>query len=268
MLVEEMFSALIQALTANVGVVAIGKSGGGELLLPNESDIDFFIFCRRLPAVKQRSKVVEQLGAAITSSTIRENHDQFWGTCDYLEHMGHEIYLMYFTVAEMDAEIASALDGSRLAREGGYFYPTGRCASLLSMHILYDAAGYLAGMQDKLSVYPLALAEKITAHHLPLINDVEDFSRAIARADVLFYHFTLENAIDHFLQVLFALNRRFLPSRKRTLQYIDAFALKPENCGERLLQAVELGAKPDTLAESYAMWTSLCQDIALLFSQN
>lgn len=96
--------------------------------------------------------------------------------------------------------------------------------------------------------------------YIPETGESGRFS-LIYRKEVLFYHETVESAIDHFLQVLFALNKCFFPSRKRTIQYIDTFNIKPAKCTERLLQTIELGAKPETLSQSYDVWLSLYKDL-------
>ena len=202
-----------------------------------------------------------RLGDAVTGCKISQKGGRFWGVCDFVFIGSAEICLMYFTIDEMDSDVESVLNGSRLDREGEYYYPTGRCASFLSMHSLCDKQGYIKAMQEKLSVYPEDLAEKLFAHHVRLINDEEDFERAVSRGDVLFYHATLESALDHFLQALFALNHRFFPSRKRTLEWVECFENKPENCSERLLKVILLGAATETLSESYEIWCGLCNEL-------
>jgi hypothetical protein len=174
---------------------------------------------------------------------------------------------MYFTTAEMDKEIESVLSGKRLDKEENYFYPTGRCATMLSMHELNDKSGYIAKMKERLSVYPQELSALMFEHHTRKGDDSESFERAVSRSDVLFYHETAENAIGHFLQALFALNKCFFPSRKRTMEYIDGFGIKPPNCARRLLQMVEFGARPETLSDSYAVWHSLYKELLDLGNQ-
>ena len=256
------YNLLIDAIREINGVLSIGKSGGENLPARNESDIDIFVFCSHIPDVIERQAVVGKLGTVVLKMNFSETGGKFWGVCDFLSIDGAEICVMYFTVADMDDEIESVLNGSRLDRENEYFYPTGRCATLLSMYILYDKDGYISGMKEKLSVYPPALAGKLYDHHIRKINDTEDFERAVVRGDVLFYHSALESAIDHFLQALFALNLCFFPSRKRNLQFIENFQYKPRNCGERLLEAIELGARSETLARSYNIWSVLCKEFS------
>jgi hypothetical protein len=261
------FSHLVRSLSAMDTVRAIGKSGGDAFPEHNEGDVDVFVFCERVPDAKTRQSVFDALDDAASDIQISETANRFWGTCDFFTlggATGTEVCLLYFAMADMNGEITSVLSAQRLDREDEYFYPTGRCAAFLTMYSLYDADGYIAGMKEKLSFYPPELSEKLYRHHQSKIHDAEDFQRAVSRGDVLFYHATLEIAIDHFLQALFALNRCFFPSRKRTLSWIEGFAIKPANCAERLLQTIELGARAETLAESYAIWCGLCKDLLLM----
>ena len=253
------YGALIEAIQTAPGVIALGKSGGARLPCAGESDIDLFVICDEIPPLDVRLCVLRAPGGQEFSPS--QHAGAYWGVCDFVNIAGTEVFAMYFTAADMDAQITSVLAGERLDREGEYFYPTGRCATLLSLHILYDPAGCITAIQRRLSDYPDALAGKLVRHHLRKIDDAEDFDRAVALGDVLHFHATLELAIDHYLQALFALNHRFFPSRKRTLAYIREFAHKPDDCAGRLLKVVELGARPDTLCASYAMWRALCDDI-------
>jgi len=259
----DSYKQLIRAVQEIDEVLSIGKSGGKELPDKDESDIDIFIICHKIPSVKARQSIYENLGIAGIKITINEAGGRFWGVCDFIDISDTEICLMYFTVVEMDAEIETVLDGSRLDRENEYFYPTGRCATFLSMHILCDKARYISNMQKKLIEYPPVLAKRLFEHHIKKINDKEDFNRAVTRSDVLFYHATLENAIDHYMQALFALNHCYFPSRKRSLQFVEQFTMKPIDFSERLLNVIKYGAMESTLAQSYDIWASLCDELSI-----
>ena len=78
---------------------------------------------------------------------------------------------------------------------------------------------------------------------------------------MLFYHATLELGMDHFLQMLFAINRCYFPSRKRSLKLMGDFALKPADCENRLLKTIRLGSDASVLAESYEIWSALCHEL-------
>lgn len=263
-LLYEGFLSLINAVSRINEVVSIGKSGGKELPDTNESDIDIFVFCNSIPSKETRQVAISTLGSIISESKISDYEGRFWGTCDFVTMNGVEICLMYFTTNKINAEIESILHGERIDKEDNYFYPTGRCATMLSMYILYDKTGYINSIKEKLSVYPSDLSKKIIAYHICRINDIEDFERALLRNDVLFYHFVLENALDHFLQVLFAVNKCYFPSRKRSLQFIDAFPIKPLDCSEKLLQVIAFGGIPESLSQSYCIWESLCNELEKL----
>ena len=256
----EYYNRLINTVSEIDDVCAIGKSGGEKLPGQGESDIDIFVFCDEIPNVTKRQSAINKLGAIVNKMKFSETSGKFWGICDFVTIAGIDICLMYFTVAEMNKDINSVLDGTRLDRENEYFYPTGQCATFENMYILYDKNRYIENMKEKLTVYPTVLSEKLFNHHIVKINDTEDFDRAVTRKDVLFYHSTLETAIDHFLQALFAFNKCYFPSRKRSIQFFDNFAYKPINCSERLLRVIERGSKPESLRQSYDIWSELCME--------
>ncbi|MCL2773459.1 MAG: DUF4037 domain-containing protein [Oscillospiraceae bacterium] len=258
-LLEESYPLIINSVSEINEVVAIGKSGRSKLPEHGESDIDIYVFCSRIPEIKSRKAAIDRLGNVISSANYSERGGRFWGTIDFLFVDNTDICLMYFTTAEMDKEIELVLNGTHLDREEESFYPTGRCATMLSICELNDKSGYIARMKEHLSVYPQELSIRLFNHHMR--HDGEDFDRAVSRSDVLFYHAVVENAIDHFLQALFALNKCFFPSRKRTIGFINGFDIKPLNCANRLLQTIELGAKPETLSDSYAVWYSLYKEL-------
>lgn len=171
---------------------------------------------------------------------------------------------MYYTIAGMNDEIESTLSGEHPDKEDNYFYPTGRCASFLTMHTLCDKLCYIAAMQKRLYVYPESLAAQLIRYHLDLLADVEDLERAISRKDALFYHFALDLSLDHFLQAQFALNRCCFPNRKRTQSFIEIFTKKPERCAERILDVVALGARGETIMQSYEEFSTLCRELTAL----
>lgn len=113
-------------------------------------------------------------------------------------------------------------------------------------------------------MYPESLAAQLIRYHLDLLADVEDLERAISRKDALFYHFALDLSLDHFLQAQFALNRCCFPNRKRTLSFIEIFTKKPERCAERILDVVALGARGETIMQSYEEFSTLCRELTAL----
>ena len=261
---ERNYERLISAVAALPEVQSVGKSGGAVLPEAGESDIDIFVFCDEVPGADARRAAVDSIGDCVTDLRLGSAAGKHWGMCDFVFFSQAEICLMYFSIAKMNAEIESVLSGARPEKEDNYFYPTGRCASFLSMHILCDKRGYIAAMQEKLSAYPTTLATRLVHHHMDMLSDIEDLERAVSRKDALFYHFALDLSLDHFLQALFALNGRYFPSRKRSLSFIETFPKKPARCGERLLEVVALGARGETVAQSYEEFMSLCHELSTI----
>lgn len=259
--IETTFKNLLARVCALPGVLSIGRSGGGALpASPADGDIDIFLYCDAVPPAESRLAALESLGGLLGDVRVGAFAGGRWGIADLAHIEGIEAWLMYFTVVEAEAEVESILRGEHPGREGG-FYPTGRCAMYLSMDILCDRAGFLSGMKERLSVYPEGLAGKLTEYHLNALGDTEDFERALARRDPLYYHYALEPALDHFLQALFAMNRAFFPSRKRTLEHIGDFKVVPEKCGERLLEVVRLGGSAEGVGESYGIFSGLVGEL-------
>lgn len=121
----------------------------------------------------------------------------------------------------------------------------------------------------KISAMPEVRANGISWEEKPFSNtcegDIDIFIYCDAipdadkRQDVLFYHFALDIAIDHYLQALFAINKTFFPSRKRSLQYIERFLVKPHGCAGDLPEVIRLGGCADTLEASYALWRKMTE---------
>ena len=264
MLLAESFKQLIDTVAGLPGVRAVGKSGGPELPEAGDSDIDLFVFCTAIPELSGRSRALEAIGL-MNANTQEGGH---WGVADLVLLSGVETYLMYFTLDESIDSVRDILDGKLPDKLDNYFYPTGRLATLRELTVLSDADGFLAGMKRKLESYPDKLAGALVGYHLDALGDTEDLERAVMRSDVLFYHFALDLALDHFLMALFALNRRFFPSRKRTFEYLESFELAPEDCRERLLKIVRLGASENRLGRSYALWKRLVRDLVALSGHN
>ncbi len=261
---REQFDAVMDGISGLESVRALGKSGGPALPENGESDIDVFVFSRQIPTPEERLTAYQKALGDGCDCHASPTGGPFWGVCDFLTIAGTELCLMHFTTAQMTAEVDAVLSGSRLEREGNYFYPTGRCASLLSLQVLCDKDGFLAALRQRVATYPDGLACAMAQHHLQKLEDTEDLERGVTRQDPLFYHAALDQALDHFLQALFAANHVYFPSRKRTMEHLSSFQTLPKDCSERLLQTVEWGAKAETLARSYNAWTALCEELQAL----
>jgi hypothetical protein len=262
---ESAIQRLAAAIAANPCVRGVGWSGGERALpQPGEGDIDLFIYCVQIPQAEQRNEVLASLHGEVEPFEIVGSESKHWGQGDRCCVRGIETWLLYFTVTEAQTELEGILAGKHLGREDDDFYPLGRLAMWNTMRVLYDPDGVFQSFKNRLKIYPAQLAEAVVSYHLEALKDVEDLERATHRKDVLFYHFALDLALDHFLQALFALNRVYFPSRKRSEEFIEHFPVKPPNCIQRLQQAVAWGSHADTLSSSDQTWNELVSELRAL----
>ncbi len=259
---EKILDILINNVSEMSEVQAIGISGS-KTPLPKagEGDIDIFIYCDKIPGLMERQAVINQLGNHIQEGRVNIFEGGHFGVGDFMLIEGVETWLMYFTVSETLTDVEAILKGEYPDKLDNYYYPVGRCAMLRNINILYDKSGFLHDLKEKLSEYPDILAGLLTEYHMEELEDTEDLERAVIRKDVLFYHFAMDLAIDHFLQALFAVNKTYFPSRKRTLDFINSFNIKPERCSEKLLEVVRLGSFPEGIKESFMLWSNMVNEL-------
>lgn len=262
---DAALNQLVHSAAKVPAIRAIGWSGGDRPFpQPGEGDIDLFLYCDPIPDAGQRHEVLASPAISAEDVEIGRFAGGHWGVGDCCTIAGVETWLLYFTLAEARAELADILAGKALGRVGTEYYPMGRCAMWKTLRALYDPDGFLQSLRDRLEEYPAGLANAVAAHHRAMLEDTENLERAVGRGDVFFYHFALDLALDHFLQALFALNRVYFPSRKRSAEHIRRFSVKPVHCEDRLRQVIAWGAQADTLAESYRLWQELTRELAAL----
>ncbi|WP_157950067.1 DUF4037 domain-containing protein [Vallitalea okinawensis] len=260
--IEKIFNELVKQVAGINTVNAIGLSGKLKPYpKPGEGDFDIFIYCDIVPNEQIRKKYLETLGDEIKDIKLSVFNNEAWGLSDYCTINGIDTWLMFFNKNHVIRNVQEILTGKYLERADNYFFPIGRLGMLESLTVLYDKDKFLEELKRALSLYPKTLKEKMIAYNLEVLNDVEDLLRAVKRKDVLFYHFALDIALDHFLLALFAMNETYFPSRKRSLQYIDKFEIKPSRCTERLLSILQDGANANTLINSYEEFRQLCKEL-------
>lgn len=259
---EEIIQLLTDQISTMKEVQSIGISGSKDQLpKAGKGDIDIFIYCDTIPEFEKRQAIVNHLGDLLQEGKFNVFEGGHWGIGDFALINGVETWLMYFTVNETLNDVESILNGDYPDKLDNYYYPIGRCAMLKEINIFCDKNDFLYSLKKRLSIYPDKLAEILTQYHLNELEDIEDLERAVTRNDVLFYHFAMDLAIDHFLQALFAMNKTYFPSRKRTLDIVKNFIVKPERCNERLLDVVRLGACSEGINQSYEIWSNMVNDL-------
>ncbi len=259
---ENILDKLIDKLSEMNEVQSIGISGSiTPLPQAGEGDIDIFIYCDSIPDKEKRQAIIDFMGEQIQESKINVFEEGHWGTGDFALINDIETWLMYFSVSETLTNVEAILNGEYPDKLDNYYYPVGRCAMFKNINIMYDRSDFLYNLKRKLSHFPIELSNMLIQYHLEELDDLEDLQRAVERKDVLFYHFAMDNAIDHFLQALFAINKTFFPSRKRTLEYIEKFNIKPYECDKKLLDVIRLGSCSEGINESYSLWINLVNEL-------
>lgn len=262
--IKDKVYKLLDEVSCNSAVKAIGQTGDIKIEpRPGESDIDIFVLCDSVPDFDSRKSAYDRNSMLFDDCRMNVCEGGVWGTGDIFSIDGVETMLMHFSIDETLSYVDEILSGRYPDKIDG-FYPVGRCSTLLNINVIYDAEGILDSLKKRLKNYPSDLKDIMVEFHIGKINDREDFGRAVRRRDALFYHLVLENALDHYLQALFAINETFFPSRKRTKQYMDQFGIKPQNCYDRLLNVIKLGSDPEGIEESYLEWSALTADLSFI----
>lgn len=260
--IQEIFDGLIKQIAGIESVDAIGISGKIKPLPePGKGDFDIFIYCNDIPNEQIRNARLNSLGNNIKNIKMSAFNNEAWGLSDYCTIEGIDTWLMFFKKNDVEKNVQDIVNGKYLNRVDNYYYPIGRLGMLKNLTVLYEKDSFLEDIKRTLNLYPKALKEKMIAYNFEALNDVEDLLRAVNRKDVLFYHFAIDIALDHFLLALFALNETYFPGRKRSIQYIEKFEKKPSRCSERLLLIIQYGANAETLMNSYKEFRQLCNEL-------
>lgn len=244
------------------GVEAIGQTGDpDEVPIPGFGDYDLFVLCSKIPSMEERISCYNRQEELFTELNMEVcKADIHWGTGDILLIDGVETMFMYFLAEEMRDYINSVVDGSRISPEGE-FYPLGRLSTMRNINVLVDKTGVLEAMKEELTEYPERLRKAVLDASYPYIWDEENVGRAVLRKDIVFNHHVFQHSLDLFLQTLYALNKVYFPSWKRTEQYIHSFPLKPRDCYSRMQKAIALSVCAETIEESYAIWRELVEEL-------
>lgn len=264
---QDKIDMLLRQVQCLDGVKAIGIACGDNVSpIAGESDIDIFVLTETVPNSENRNTVYDSSTEKYENILMNVCEGGNWGTGDVLLIDGIETMLMYFDVMSTRKYISEILEGKHLDSVNG-FYPIGRCSTICNMQVIHDENKVLDSIKQQLKTYPVALMRTMLRYHMERVYDREGFSRAVLRKDVLYYHQVLEHAMDHFLQVLFALNKTYFPSRKRMKQYLDSFALKPEDCYERICEVIRFGSNTEDVVLSVRLWTELVAEIRKLVEE-
>lgn len=238
---------LVEKLSRCKGIKGIAQTGDlNAPLIPGKSDVDLFVLCTDIPSKEERQAVYAMIQVADFTLQMEVCQGGLWGYGDILAVDEIDIMPMFFTEKEMREYLEEVLQGRHMEKDGR-FYPVGRLASVGTINILYEEADTWTALVHRVNCKPYSFFKAWFESEIGQVLDEEDLGRAVLHKEVLFCHQVFENAIDHLLQALFAVNLCYFPSRKRTGAAIDSFRYKPDHCFSRLLAMVSDGAKEETI---------------------
>ncbi len=256
--IESTINSFVSSISLIESVTAIGMSTKEFPKKPDDGDIDIFIYCNQTVDTSLRELSYESI-----SFSVKPKHQfdsNIWGSGDRGEIQGIITWIMYFLERDVLNEVEQVCNGHKIGNDNGY-YPVGRIAMLNDINILWERDKFLSNIKNKLSVYPLKLKEAQINYFQNALRYDGELSKATARRDILFYHNVLDQAIDKLLQLIFALNNTYFPSRKRMKEYLSIFSNIPINFYSRILDVIKLSAMENTLEQSLREFKKLRDEV-------
>jgi hypothetical protein len=134
---------------------------------------------------------------------------------------------------------------------------------------LYDPNGTLAALKALTNPYPLKLKQAIIQTQWEAHFALETCRKSAARGDVFHVSGSLFRCVAILVQVLFALNERYIINEKGAVSAIDAFPLRPAGFSERISAILaHPGQTPEQLLHSIAQLDNIVQAVDTLRTES
>lgn len=135
---------------------------------------------------------------------------------------------------------------------------------------LYDPTGALAALKRRAAVYPLALRRALVERFdWEAGFSLETAQKPAARGDVAYVAGCAFRAVACLVQVLYALNGRYLVNEKGALREVATFARCPVDFPERVAEVLgDLGTTPTQLTASLTLLAALRDAVRLLANEH
>jgi len=261
---EKVIDSLVSSVIKMPEIRSVGINIGSPAAAASGDGVDIYVFCDSIPCMEDRYAAMCGHGLRnIRPNAFKGDAANGCGTRDSAAYDSATVNVTYFVSQEIAAFVDTVAKGERFAEENGV-WPTARLAAIRSLRVIHDREGFLAGLKQKLDVYPQPLAGKILDRYKKVIGGGEELALAASSGDVIFYHSALDAALEAFLQVIFVMNGQYFPGRRAASLCMEDFKLKPDRCGARLVRVVGLGASAASLADSYKLWRELARELSAL----
>lgn len=262
----ELARRVADRLTRVPGLVAValGGSRARDDARP-DSDADLGLYYREDagPAVADLRAAAASLGgdpAAVTELGAWGPHVNGGA---WLELDGHRQDWIYRELGRVELAVEDALAGrTRLLHQPGHPHgvSTHAYAAELALSVpLADPAGELARLRERLGGYPEPLCQSlVSAFGWQASFALDTTRKSAARGDVLHVAGSLFACAMALVEVLFALNRRWLTNEKGALEALVALPLRPPGSADEIRRVLAApGATPEALLASLTSFEAL-----------
>lgn len=230
---RELASRLADAYAAIPSVETVVLSGSRTSGLGDDSsDIDLYVYSRQALSLDERRR-------ATAGAQRAEIGNAFWEPGD--EWVDEATRISVDVMCRDCSWIEEQLDRVLKHHQASVGYSTCFWYNVLHSEILFDRAGWFAGLQERARApYPEELRAAILAKNLPILrlnmsSYIHQIELAIARGDMVSLIHRTTAMLASYFDVLFALVRQPHPGEKRLVKFAEQLCEKrPENFAARI----------------------------------
>ena len=198
------------------------------------SDIDLYVYSRQPISIEERRRVAAGARRA-------EIGNEFWEPGDEWidEATGISADVMFRDCLWIEEQLDRVLKH----HQASVGYSTCFWYNVLHSEILFDRAGWFAGLQERArGPYPEELRAAIIAKNFPILRNnmssyVHQIELAIQRGDLISLNHRATALLASYFDVLFAVNRQPHPGEKRLVKFAELLCTKrPPDFGVRIAE--------------------------------
>ena len=224
------------------GVLAVALGGSlARGTAHQDSDIDLGLYYD--PDHPPSIALINQLATEINDNHTENLATGFgeWGPWAnggaWLKIMNQAVDWLYRDVTQVSRVLSACQSGV----SNCYYYPGHPhgfhdhyyLAEVYYAHVLYDKQGVLSSLKKEVACYPSLLKKVLIEKYLWEADfSLQTSLKAAKRADVFYVTGGLFRCVACLIQVIFALNERYINNEKGAISIADAFLLRPNNFKE------------------------------------
>jgi hypothetical protein len=245
---------LLKSLAIGRYAISVGGSHG-KGVSDNLSDIDFRLFC---DDVVNAPNVYESEAWKAFSQVV----DRWRSQGVYIDHCWVR------KISDMELQLEAWIDGDPQPYPvvwtiWGYYLPT----DLNNQIIIDDPDGIIASWQAKLTPYSLALKSAIIEKYMRSLNYWRSdyhYQNKVERGDVVFLSGMSSRLVQDIIQVLFALNETYYVGDGKNLDFLNSFAIKPDNFEQRINDILYPAPADDVFMTQYQAIMGLIDELVAM----